>query len=66
MKTGHRPSNPRCTLARFIPNSIDTEAAKRDGWQLHNYLVVHADDKRLTWIEQQIVAGIGKKLYGER
>lgn len=66
MKTGNKPGEPRCTLSRFIPTSIDVEQEKRNGWNDHRILVVGEADERLTWIERQIIAGIGKRLYERR
>lgn len=63
MKTGHKPGEPRCALSRIVPESINVEQEKRNGWQVHRILVVGESDKRLTWIERQVVAGIGKRLY---
>lgn len=59
-------TQPRCALGRLLPNSIDVEKEKADGWNDHRILVVRVNDDRLSWIEQQIVAQIGAKLYGER
>lgn len=66
MRTGHRPQDPQCPLGRLIPNTPDTEKLKREGWQDHRILVVHADDDRLTWVERQVVEIIGKRIYRER
>ena len=66
MNTGNKPANPHCTLGAFIPETMDVEALKRDGWNDHKILVVREDDSRLSWIERQIVQGIGEKLYRDR
>lgn len=58
-----KPRQPSCTLARFVPSQIDVESVKREGFNQHGILVVSMDDTRLSWIEKQIVEGIGKKLY---
>jgi hypothetical protein len=57
------PKPPRCTLARFIPNEMDVEEIKHDGWNNHRILVVSADDPRIGWIERQVIEQIGDKLY---
>ncbi len=64
MRTGHRPSAPRCTLARFIPESPDSDKIKKEAWENDGILVVHASDSRLTWIERQIIEAIGKRIFG--
>ena len=60
------PQTPRCTLARFIPNQMDIEEVKADGWNDHRILVVGADDTRINWIERQVIEQIGEKLYRDR
>lgn len=57
------PLPPRCTLARFIPEQMDVEAIKADGWREHRILVVRLDDQRLTWIERQIIESLGNRMY---
>lgn len=64
MRTGHKPNSPRCTLAKFIPTTLDTEEVKRDGWNDHRILVVGADDPRINWMERQVLEQIGNRLYG--
>lgn len=61
-----KPRPPSCTLGRFVPAQMDTESVKREGFNQHGILVVSLDDTRLSWIEKQIVEGIGKKLYSEK
>lgn len=60
------PQTPRCTLARFIPNQMDVEEVKADGFNNHRILVVSLDDPRIGWIERQIIEQIGEKLYRHR
>lgn len=60
------PLPPRCTLARFIPEQMDVEAVKAEGWREHRILVVNPGDPRLTWMESQILEQIGKRLYPDR
>lgn len=60
------PQSPRCTLARFIPNQMDVEEVKVDGWNDHRILVVGADDTRINWMERQVIEQIGQRLYGRK
>lgn len=60
------PQSPRCTLARFIPNQMDVEEVKADGWNDHRILVVGADDTRINWMERQVIEQIGQRLYGRK
>lgn len=66
MKTGHKPMPPRSALGAFIPETMDVENVKREGWRDHRILVVREDDDRLSWIERQVIQGIGEKLYRSR
>lgn len=66
MKTSHKPAPPRSALGAFIPETMDVEEIKRDGWNDHRILVVRADDARIGWIEKQIIEQIGAKLYGRK
>lgn len=54
----------RCPLGRLQPQSPDLDAIKQSGWQEQRILVVHADDSRLDFLEQEIVRRIGQRLYG--
>lgn len=54
----------RCPLGRLQPQSPDLDAIKQSGWQEQRILVVHADDSRLDFLEQEIVRRIGHRLYG--
>lgn len=54
------------SLARLIPQQMNVEQVKREGWQEHRILVVSADDERLDWMDREWVEQIGKRLYGER
>ena len=54
----------RCPLGRLLPMSPDLDAIKQSGWQEQRILVVHADDSRLDFLEQEIVRRIGQRLYG--
>ena len=60
------PQSPRCTLARFIPNQMDVEEVKREGWNDHGILVVSVDDPRIGWIERQVLTQVAEKLFGRR
>lgn len=66
MKTSHKPAPPRCALRAFVPETMDLEEIKRDGWNNHRILVVRPDDPRIGWIERQIIEQIGEKLYRHR
>lgn len=66
MNTGNKPTEPRCTLERFIPTQMDVEEAKRDGWNQHRILVISADDPRINWMERQVIEQIGQRLYGRK
>lgn len=66
VKTGNKPKGPACNLGRFIPDSMDVEEVKADGFNSHGILVVTVADPRLSWIERQIIEQIGKRLYGRR
>lgn len=66
MNTGNAPKPIRCALGAFIPETMDVEDVKKHGWNDHRILVVREDDSRLSWIERQIVQGIGDKLYRDR
>ena len=61
-----KPRQPSCTLARFVPSHMDTESVKREGFNQQGILVVSVDDQRLSWIERQIIDGVGRKLYGKK
>lgn len=61
-----KPRQPSCTLARFVPSQMDVESVKREGFNNHGILVVAVDDQRLSWIERQVIDGVGRKLYGKK
>ena len=65
MKTGNKPSPPRCALERLLPISMDTESIKREGWKKHGILVVDISDPRIGWIERQVLQQTGEKIYGK-
>jgi len=54
----------RCPLARLIPEPVDAEAVKRDGWRDQKILVVSERDERLDFVERELVRRIGERLYG--
>ncbi len=60
------PQTPRCTLARFVPNQMDVEEVKADGWNDHRILVVNPDDTSINWMERQVIEQIGQRLYGRK
>lgn len=53
-------------LGRIIPNSMDCESVKRDGWNEHGILVVALNDERLDWIKREQIKQLGEYLYGKR
>lgn len=57
----------RSPLARFMPvDREDVETIKREGWEMHGILVVSVDDKRLDFVDRQMIERLGKRLYGEK
>ena len=42
------------------------EEIKRDGWLRQSLLAVSLDDRRLTWVERELIKQLGEKLYGMR
>ncbi len=52
-------TRPRCALGRLIPTTPDVERIKRDAWHADGWLVVHVDDERLSWDQQEYVRQIG-------
>mgnify|MGYP000265238906 CR=1 FL=1 len=61
----------RMTMMRYAPAGYggtrrSPEDVKREGWQEHGLLAVSADDPRLSWPERELVAQLGRKLYGPR
>ena len=61
-----KPKPPTCALGRFVPSQMDVESVKREGFNQHGILVVAVEDQRLSWIERQIIDGVGRKLYGKK
>ena len=55
-----RTNSPR------YPVQIDVEREKSQGWRNHGILVVSVADPRLTWDDRELVAQLGRKLYGAR
>ncbi len=53
-------------LAKFIPDKVDAETIKRDGWRNEGILVVAANDARLDFVERKFIEELGKRIYGER
>ena len=54
----------RCPLARLLPEPTDLEAVKRAGWRNQGILVVSVSDRRLDWMERELLRRIGERLYG--
>ena len=59
-----RPRNYQCPLGRLQPTVTDLDAVKQRGWREQHILVVNAEDKRLDYLEQELVRRIGERLYG--
>lgn len=55
----------RSPLGRMLPESVDVERIKRDGWREDKILVVRLDDDRLDFVQRQMVMEIGNRLYGK-
>jgi hypothetical protein len=58
------PRMPRSSLARLVPERMDPEREKRNGWSNHNILVVAMEDPRLGWPEREMVKHLAQKLFG--
>jgi hypothetical protein len=58
-------TRPQCALGRLIPSTPDVERIKRDAWHADGWLVVHVDDERLSWDQQEYVRQIGDKINGK-
>jgi hypothetical protein len=43
---------------------MDAEQVKRQGWREQHILVIAQDDARLDFLERQLIASIGERLYG--
>ncbi len=50
-------------LAKLMPDPMDKESVKRQGWEEQRILVVCADDPRLSPIERAFVEQLAKRLY---
>jgi hypothetical protein len=46
------------------PTVTDLDSVKQRGWHDQNILVVNAEDKRLDYLERELVRRIGERLYG--
>ncbi|WP_057916349.1 hypothetical protein [Lysobacter antibioticus] len=56
----------RSPLGRFVPQTLDLDRLKRQGWREQGLLVVSAEDTRLDWVERQLLSQIAERLYGKR
>ena len=54
----------QCPLGRLQPTVTDLDTVKQRGWRDQNILVVNAEDKRLDYLERDLVRRIGERLYG--
>lgn len=57
----HYPS----PLGRMQANPMDVEATKRQGWREQHILVISESDRRLNFLERQLIRNIGERLYGQ-
>jgi hypothetical protein len=55
----------RCPLAKVLPEQLDVEAVKRQGWREQRILMVAESDERLDYFQREFVRQIGDKLYGK-
>lgn len=55
---------PKCALAGLLPDGVDVERVKREGWESHQILVVNLNDPRLDFVERRMVQQLGETLYG--
>jgi hypothetical protein len=56
----------RSPLGRFLPQTLDLDRLKREGWREQGLLVVSAEDARLDWVERELLNQIAERLYGKR
>ncbi|ALN83040.1 hypothetical protein LA76x_4938 [Lysobacter antibioticus] len=49
-----------------MPQTLDLDRLKREGWRQQGLLVVSAEDSRLDWVERQLLNQIAERLYGKR
>ena len=47
------------------PTVTDLDVVKERGWRDQNILVVNAEDKRLDYLERELVRRIGDRLDGQ-
>ncbi len=60
------PKPPTSCLARFVPERMDPEREKRNGWSNHGILVVAMEDPRLGWPEREMIKHLATKLFGQK
>lgn len=56
----------RSSLALHPTRRRDAEQVKRDGWREMGVLAIGVDDQRLDPFEREVIARIGRRLYGPR
>lgn len=54
----------RSPLGRLMPDSLDVERVKREGWQQDQILVVDFNNDRLDPIERELFRQWGNQRYG--
>lgn len=52
-------------MSLSMPNKMDAERIKRDGFHNDRILAVNLDDARLGWADRELLIAIGEKLYGK-
>jgi hypothetical protein len=48
-----------------VPEAMDIEAVKRNGYHDQQILVVSLKDYRLTWDQREMLKQVGDKIYGK-
>ena len=59
------PRTPRSCLNRLIPERMDVDQEKSNGWRNQGILVVAANDPRLGWPEREMIQHLASKLFGQ-
>lgn len=54
----------QCPLGKAMPQAMDAEQVKQQGWRSQQILVITPDDPRLDWMEREWIRQLGERLYG--
>lgn len=65
MRTGNKPTSPRCPLGAIQAEPMDAEAIKRAAWKDQGILVLSIHDIRLGWDEAQYLKALGDRIHGK-